>query len=647
MKWTWDWSLAKPLLFLFLCATPVMVPYGPILPTFSVAALPSEPSGVTTEGRYWVKTSTTLDVELNVLSGLYETFFTWGCYKNPAIQIVGNSDGTFYLSINLPNGSVGIAVLSSDLTTQNMFFLNEYYSNAFVLSLELDQLGNLIVSGITAPHYYDGIYQVCNRTPSEINLDIFILKMSPTGGVEWNQTIGGSRVELLSDVFLDHDDNVWFTGKTESEDVIMVNPVQNYFGGIDDVLVGQLTSSGEIAFLSYLGGEAEDVGKSLVVDVNQNVFLTGHTTSADFPTKNLPVDFLKSVLSTSRYNMAEHEPQGFLWKYNAGSNETVFSCFVKGPDPTHFGHGVKLAWDDSQTLFLGETTVYKRIKEANLFKISWRGETLTSAYDYHNLLPNTLHITPSGDLLVLGMAISPSLYDDEKNFFSKYQIPEDYHDRSSKNVGLLNLSQSNSQTNFFGVLPVESSEMMDLTVSSAGTTLALPSRVGDSWMPALYQISPRPDSTPPVIITKTEEYQLNQPFILTLSDPESKIWKYSYSLGQESALVDLDSSEPIFNATIPLPTNLSVPTNLTVQATNHAGFLTEKEFRLIKTTASTDYVLFGLAGLTFVLAGSLAAGAVFFVRQRSQASKPDDLSPDELDKYLKSASEVLNEQDLD
>src|SRR5262249_39543649 len=59
----------------------------------------------------------------------------------------------------------------------------------------------------------------------------------------------------------------------------------SYRGGPNDTFVLQLNASGgAMTYSSYLGGSGDDVGQAIGLDSATNAYVTGNTTSSDFPT---------------------------------------------------------------------------------------------------------------------------------------------------------------------------------------------------------------------------------------------------------------------------------------------------------------------------------------------------------------------------
>jgi hypothetical protein len=75
-----------------------------------------------------------------------------------------------------------------------------------------------------------------------------------------------------------------------------------------------------LVYSTYLGGSDSDVGHAIAVDSARNVYVTGYTTSVDFPTLN-PVQ--PTLASPGRSDM-------FVTKLNAAGTAIVYSTYVGG-----------------------------------------------------------------------------------------------------------------------------------------------------------------------------------------------------------------------------------------------------------------------------------------------------------------------------
>ena len=105
--------------------------------------------------------------------------------------------------------------------------------------------------------------------------------------LSYSTYLGGSSNDSGSGIAVDRRGNAYVTGSTFSLDFPTENPLQTDLRGLSDVFVVQLSSRGdELVYATYLGGSGEfgDSGTDIVADSAGNAYVTGVTTSRDFPT---------------------------------------------------------------------------------------------------------------------------------------------------------------------------------------------------------------------------------------------------------------------------------------------------------------------------------------------------------------------------
>jgi hypothetical protein len=79
---------------------------------------------------------------------------------------------------------------------------------------------------------------------------------------------------------------VFVAGNTTSLNYPVVNALQPMFAGVRDMIITRLDRSGQIVFSTYLGGSGNENAFGLAVDAPGNLYLSGFTTSPNFPTMN-------------------------------------------------------------------------------------------------------------------------------------------------------------------------------------------------------------------------------------------------------------------------------------------------------------------------------------------------------------------------
>ena len=191
-------------------------------------------------------------------------------------------------------------------------------------AIAVDQGGNVYFTGETTslnfpthraaqPNFRGGV-------------DAFATKLSIQGNVLLYSTyLGGSFTDAAYSIALDRFDNAYITGRTDSSNFPTKNPLQGALSGQRDAFVSKLSPDGEILFSTYLGGEPaapggrdEEAGYGIALDVLQNVYVTGYTTSPNFPLVN----------PTQRDFGGDED--AFVTKLNSTGPAIIYSTFIGG-----------------------------------------------------------------------------------------------------------------------------------------------------------------------------------------------------------------------------------------------------------------------------------------------------------------------------
>ncbi|HSN86491.1 MAG TPA: SBBP repeat-containing protein [Thermoanaerobaculia bacterium] len=111
----------------------------------------------------------------------------------------------------------------------------------------------------------------------------YVTKVGPDGAVLWVTELDGTGWDHGLGIALDEQGNVYVTGGTTSYDFPTVNPFQAELLGPLDAFVAKLDPSGRVLFASYLGGSGWDEGLKVAPTADGGVFVAGTTASPDFP----------------------------------------------------------------------------------------------------------------------------------------------------------------------------------------------------------------------------------------------------------------------------------------------------------------------------------------------------------------------------
>jgi hypothetical protein len=125
--------------------------------------------------------------------------------------------------------------------------------------------------------------------------DAFVVKLDSAGCITKEFAIGGDGDDAGYAIAVARSGHAYVTGSTTSEDFPLVNPpklpgaasTRERVHGDTDLFVAEVDMvNGELLCSIAFGGSSMDVGYAMAVDEKEDVFVTGGTASADFPTMN-------------------------------------------------------------------------------------------------------------------------------------------------------------------------------------------------------------------------------------------------------------------------------------------------------------------------------------------------------------------------
>jgi Beta-propeller repeat/Domain of unknown function DUF11 len=154
--------------------------------------------------------------------------------------------------------------------------------------ITLDTTGNAYIAVGTT--FTNIVPIVAFQSTNHGGSDAYVAKIKSDGTALLLSTyIGGSGNDIANAIAIDPSNNVYITGSTTSTDFPASTTVTPGLprGSGQDAFVAKLstptTTTATLTFSSYLGGSGTDTGLGIAADTAQNAFVTGSTTSSDFP----------------------------------------------------------------------------------------------------------------------------------------------------------------------------------------------------------------------------------------------------------------------------------------------------------------------------------------------------------------------------
>jgi len=154
---------------------------------------------------------------------------------------------------------------------------------------------------------------------------------------------GGSSEDSITAVGIDPLNNVVTAGWTSSSDLPASNGARTRYGGSVDAFVASfLPNGGGLIYCTYLGGSGDDRAFGLALDSIRNVYVTGWTSSTNFPLAGA----FQTRLSGTR--------DAFVTKLNAVGNALIYSTYLGGSG-VDAGYAIALDQTNSAVI-VGDTT---------------------------------------------------------------------------------------------------------------------------------------------------------------------------------------------------------------------------------------------------------------------------------------------------
>jgi Bacterial Ig-like domain (group 3)/Beta-propeller repeat len=198
----------------------------------------------------------------------------------------------------------------------------------FGQSIAVDSSGNAYVTGATESTNFPTVSPL--QPANGGSTDAFVAKLNPSGSALLYSTyLGGAGYDSGNGIAVDSSGNAYVNGTTNSANFPTMNPLQAALAGGGDAFVAEINSIGSaLAYSTYLGGSGGEVGEGIAVDSSGSAFVTGFTTSTNFPTMNP----LQPVYGGG-YSDA------YVAKIGSISSATT-TTLTRAPNPSVFGQSV-------------------------------------------------------------------------------------------------------------------------------------------------------------------------------------------------------------------------------------------------------------------------------------------------------------------
>jgi hypothetical protein len=289
-----------------------------------------------------------------------------------------------------------ITSLSPDGASLNFSTYLGGSGGAGVSTVTTDGSGNIYAAGLTdaADFPITPATNVIGLPPAYPLSDIFVAKLTSAGGLVFASVIGPDpQQQSFNTIFgvansngiaVDSDQNIYLAGRASPGFPVTAGAFQTTYTGPDPFcgtctmgFVAKLKPDGSaFTYATYLGGTGGDQVVGLALDSSGNAFVTGNTSSVDFPTTS---GALQTTFPADPFG--PQCCQTFVTKLDPTGSKLVYSTFMGAPATFNAGTigsvATGIAIDGSGDAFL-------------------TGFTAIAAFPLKNPVQTTLPISPFG-----------------------------------------------------------------------------------------------------------------------------------------------------------------------------------------------------------------------------------------------------------
>jgi uncharacterized repeat protein (TIGR01451 family) len=214
-------------------------------------------------------------------------------------------------------------------------------------AIAVDSNGNAYIAGTTS-----GNFPVLNAIQSMFGggmQDAFAVKVDAAGALSYSTYLGGTGIDFASGIAVDSNGNAVIVGYTEGLGFPTVSSLQPNIGGGIDVFITKINPQGSaFVYSTFLGGAGADYAQAVAVDTGGNAYVTGETTSTNFPIANA---------YQASPGGAGTGYSGFVTKLDASGHTLLYSTYLGGPGSSPLGTlAFAIAVDSSGNAYVtGET----------------------------------------------------------------------------------------------------------------------------------------------------------------------------------------------------------------------------------------------------------------------------------------------------
>jgi hypothetical protein len=190
---------------------------------------------------------------------------------------------------NFPGSSATSVGFLSKLSSSGVLGYSTYLGGTdhnYLSAVTVDANGSAYVAGwdsgndnfpVTSTGICDPSSQSCSGGT--------VTKFDSSGSnILYSTYLAGNNDVAADGIQVDASGNAFILSNSSNDQYGLTNPIQNYAGGGDAIIIELDPSGNSELFASFVGGSQFEMGSSIALDTHGAVYIVGTTLSADFPT---------------------------------------------------------------------------------------------------------------------------------------------------------------------------------------------------------------------------------------------------------------------------------------------------------------------------------------------------------------------------
>jgi hypothetical protein len=238
-------------------------------------------------------------------------------------------------------------------------------SGDYATGIAVDAAGNASVTGYTSSTDFP-TFNALQATLKTTHGNAFVTKLNAQGGFVYSTYLGGTGAGNSGDsgagIAVDAAGDAYVVGGTSSSDFPTANAFQRTIRGGQNAFVTKLNPQGSaLVYSTYLGGSGNvggDGAAAIALDAGGNAYVTGSTSSTNFPTANAFQKSLNGAINA------------FVTKLDAQGNALVYSTYLGG---SSFDNGSGIAIDAAGDAYVAGSTESTNFPTVNAFQTTKKG----------------------------------------------------------------------------------------------------------------------------------------------------------------------------------------------------------------------------------------------------------------------------------